>query len=150
MQRRSYRSLTLPQLRQELSRRGLAIPSSARKIQLVQALDAHDASSETPPTAPFSAQISHTHDPARPAASAAALTYAAREAPDTAHETAARLATEALVDVQRALIALRKQLESHDAIASILNSVAYICEGFTALSGHELEIMTHYTVRECL
>lgn len=149
MQRRPYTSLTLPQLRQELARRGLAIPPSARKINLVQALDAHDASSETLPTASFSSQTSHTRGPARPASPAAALTHTAREAPNEALETAALHASEALYDVHSALIVLKQSLQSHDAIAAILGSFAYMSGGYTALSGRELELVTHWTVSCC-
>ena len=149
MQRHPYTSLTLPQLRQELARRGLAIPPSARKINLVQALDAHDASSETLPTASFSSQTSHTHGPAHSTSSAAALTHAAGKTTDEALDTAAARAAEALFDVQSALIVFKSQStsDSQAALAAVLGSVAYVSGGYTALKGQQLEIATHYTVR---
>ncbi len=146
-----YTSFTLPQLRQEVGRRGLAIPPAARKINLVQALDAHDASTrQTPPTASASTQTSRAHA-SHLTTSAVALTHAARETPDEALEAAVARAAEVLFDVQSALMVLKAQQTSdyQAALFAVLRSAAYASGGYIALNDHEREIVTQHIVRRC-
>ncbi len=146
MLRPPYTSLTLQQLRQELSRRGLAIPASARKIHLLQALDEHDACSDTP-AAPSSTQTGRAHS----ASSAVALTQAARESRNQAHGTVITDVAEALTDVQKALkeFTAHHTSDSEAALSAVFRSGAYISGGYLALSGRELDIVAHHIVRCC-
>ena len=148
MQRPPYSSLTLPQLKREMARRGLSIPTPARRTSLEQALDAHDASREA---ASSSTQTWNTHGPAHSASSAVSSTHAARETPDAALAIATKHATEAILDVRRAWKAFREECtsDSHAALQTVLSSVAFATKGYTALKGRELEIVKHHIVRCC-
>ena len=147
MQRPPYSSLTLPQLKTEMARRGLVIPTPARKASLVQALDAHDASRQA---AASSTQTLNAHGPAHSASSAVSSAHAARETPDAALEIDTS-AFEALLDVRRALVAFGKEFtsDSQAALQIVLKSEAFTTKGYPALKGRELEIVKHHIVRCC-
>jgi hypothetical protein len=147
MQRPPYSSLDLAQLKTEMARRGLVIPTPARKTSLVQALDAHDASRHA---AASSTQTLNAHDPLS-ASSAVSSALAARQTPDAAPEIATKRASEALLDVRRALVAFGKEFtsDSQAALQIVLTSEAFSTKGYPALKGRELEIVKHHIVRCC-
>ena len=146
MQRPPYSSLTLPQLKTEMAQRGLVIPTPARKASLVQALDAHDASRQA---AASSTQTLNAHGPAFSASSA--VSFAARQTPNAALEIDTKRASEALLDVRRALVAFGQEFtsDSQAALQIVLMSEAFATKGYPALKGRELEIVKHHIVRCC-
>ena len=148
MQRPPYSSLTLPQLKTEMAQRGLVIPTPARKASLVQALDAHDASRQA---AASSTQTLNAHGPALSASSAVSSALAARQTPNAALEIDTKRASEALLDVRRALVEFGKEFtsDSQAALQIVLMSEAFATKGYPALKGRELEIVKHHIVRCC-
>jgi hypothetical protein len=145
MQRPPYSSLTLPQLKTAMARRGLVIPTPADKRILVQALDASREAASS------STQTWNAHGPAHSASSAVSLKHAARETADAALEIATKHATEALLDVRRALKAFGEEFtsDSQAVLQIVLSSEAFTTKGYTALKGRELEIVKHHIVRCC-